>query len=149
VAAEYLPNNSLNARSSFEYDRYGNRYRPQQNTANYNVGFVPVEHSDISAASNRYTRDVAYDPAGNIKVDMMFRQQQYDYDANNRLLLTRDGDGRGISTAARPTRISSTRRRPRGHRVATASSQMRWEYFAAWFLPNWTLQCKNYHAVLL
>jgi len=45
----------LNYRSDFDYDRYGNRYRPLQGTQNPNLYYTPVETSDISPTTNRFT----------------------------------------------------------------------------------------------
>jgi len=55
LAAEHLGTGALNYRSDFDYDRYGNRYRPLQGTQNPNLYYTPVETSDISPTTNRFT----------------------------------------------------------------------------------------------
>ncbi|MDQ3688043.1 MAG: DUF4214 domain-containing protein [Acidobacteriota bacterium] len=99
LAAEHLASGALNYRSDFDYDRYGNRYRPSQGTQNQNLYYTPVETTDISQTTNRFTTPaqtpISYDPSGNITADFKFRAQSYSYDANNRLTKTFDLDGKG------------------------------------------------------
>ncbi len=87
-ASEYLPDGTLNYRYDYDYDRYGNRFQPAQGTQNFQVTYLPVERSDVSAASNRFTANMGYDAAGNVTTDGKYRYQLYDYDANHRLIQT-------------------------------------------------------------
>jgi len=103
MPAEHLTDGGLNNRSDFDYDRYGNRYRPSAGTQNSQLFYTPVELSEINQQTNRYTplspASVTYDGAGNITAEQKFRQWRYGYDANSRVVHSSDVDGLAVSTA--------------------------------------------------
>ncbi|HEX8846462.1 MAG TPA: RHS repeat-associated core domain-containing protein [Pyrinomonadaceae bacterium] len=86
-AAEYR-GDDLNNRSyllAYEYDKYGNRYQQASQQITPPTTVVPVTSTDISSQANRFTNNVEYDDAGNVRVDQKFRGMQYEYDANGRM----------------------------------------------------------------
>ncbi len=101
TAAEYQQGNSsqLTWQAHYDFDRYGNRYQYQNNT---NVGYVPVQTSDVDSTRNRFISQswapMSYDPAGNITSDGKFGGMNYGYDANSRMTQASRTDGSGQST---------------------------------------------------
>jgi RHS repeat-associated protein len=78
---------------NYDYDQFGNRYQPQASNQSA-LSYTPVEDSDISQNTNRFTfSQLSYDNAGNVTVDTKFRGRQYRYDANNRQKWTALADG--------------------------------------------------------
>lgn len=88
---EYLGDtNALTYKQTFSFDRFGNLYRKA--TSNNPTGqenplpFTPIEETDISKATNRFTTETAYDDAGNVVTDDKFRSMGFSYDANGRMV---------------------------------------------------------------
>jgi RHS repeat-associated protein len=88
-SAEYRgDNNNLTYKQKFDFDRFGNMYRKaasnptagQQNPLPY----TPIEATDISKSTNRFTANTTYDDAGNVTTDNKFRTMGFAYDANGR-----------------------------------------------------------------
>ena len=85
-------NNNPSYYQKFDYDRFGNLYR--KNSSNPTTGqatpvsFAPIENSDISKSTNRFTTDTTYDEAGNVIQDSRYRNQNFSYDANGRMYKT-------------------------------------------------------------
>ncbi|MGH9948983.1 MAG: RHS repeat domain-containing protein [Pyrinomonadaceae bacterium] len=48
--------------------------------------FTPIEDSDISKSTNRFTTDTTYDEAGMVTTDEKFRDMAFSYDANGRMV---------------------------------------------------------------
>jgi RHS repeat-associated protein len=80
-------NSQLVWESKFSYDRFGNRYRKVSENPN-SLPFVAVEESDVDKATNRISTNTTYDEAGNTTTDSKFRNRQYRYDANGRMVWT-------------------------------------------------------------
>ena len=103
-AAEYRGDTSaLSYKQVFDYDNFGNLYR--KNAANPASGqqtpllYTPIEDSDISKTTNRFTANTSYDEAGNVITDNKFRNQNYSYDANGRMYKTSSTISSGQSNA--------------------------------------------------
>lgn len=81
-------NTQLTYKQVFDFDRFGNLYRKaasnptagQQNPLLY----TPIEDSDISKTTNRFTTGTTYDEAGQVVNDAKFRSTSFGYDANGR-----------------------------------------------------------------
>lgn len=86
-------------RTDYAYDKYGNR--SQDGAQNFGLPYTRVRATDFSAGTNRYVSvtGIQYDEAGQITVDPMFRDRQYDYDANGRQRWTARTDGTEAATA--------------------------------------------------
>lgn len=82
--------NALTYEQNFDFDRFGNMYRKAANnnpTGQENpLPYTPIEDSDISKATNRFTTGTTYDDAGNVVVDNKFREMSFGYDANGRMV---------------------------------------------------------------
>jgi len=95
IAAEYQQgdNNTRTWQTQYDYDRFGNRMQYQ---GNYNVAFTQVQASDFNADRNRFVETgstaTTYDAAGNITTDRKFRDLNYSYDANGRMLAAEHTD---------------------------------------------------------
>jgi RHS repeat-associated protein len=81
-------NNSLTYKQKFDFDRFGNLYRkagsnPTPGQANP-LAYTPIEATDISKATNRFTTNTTYDDAGQVTTDNKFRTMSFAYDANGR-----------------------------------------------------------------
>jgi RHS repeat-associated protein len=73
--------------------------------------YDPIEDSDISKQTNRFTADTEYDDAGNVTQDNRFRGLSYSYDANGRMFRASDAarslqsdavyDGSGLRVVTR------------------------------------------------
>ena len=103
-AAEYRGDTSaLSYKQVFDYDNFGNLYR--KNAANPASGqqtpllYTPIEDSDISKTTNRFTANTSYDEAGNVITDNKFRNMTYGYDANGRMYKTSSTISSGQSNA--------------------------------------------------
>jgi RHS repeat-associated protein len=90
----------------FTYDRFGNQYRrkvDQSSNVPANIelasGILPIEirqstdllgnNADIDKETNRFntsTTNIVYDESGNVIRDEKFRQLNYQYDANGRMI---------------------------------------------------------------
>lgn len=81
-------NNNLSYKQKFDYDRFGNLYRKANSNSQIPVAFMPIEDTDISKSTNRFTSDTTYDDAGNMIQDTKFRNQNFWYDANGRMYKT-------------------------------------------------------------
>ncbi len=90
-AKEYRgDNNSLTYKQKFDFDRFGNLYRkvsqnPTAGQANP-LPFTPIEETDISKANNKFTTGTTYDDSGAVISDNKFRQMNFAYDANGRMV---------------------------------------------------------------
>jgi len=80
-------NSQLVWESKFSYDRFGNRYRKASENPN-SLSFVAVEETDVDKATNRIATNTSYDEAGNTTEDTKFRNRNYRYDANGRMVWT-------------------------------------------------------------
>ena len=82
--------NALSYKQKFDFDRFGNLYR--KNASNPTTGqenplpFTPIEEGDINKSNNRLTTNTIYDDAGNVIQDNKFRDLNYSYDANGRMV---------------------------------------------------------------
>jgi RHS repeat-associated protein len=81
-------NNSLTYKQKFDFDRFGNLYRkvasnPTAGQANP-LAYTPIEATDISKSTNRFTTGTTYDDAGQVVNDAKFRTMSFAYDANGR-----------------------------------------------------------------
>lgn len=84
--------NALTYKQVFDYDRFGNLYR--KNASNPTTGqenplpFAPIEDADIIKEKNRFTAasGTAYNDAGQVISDNKFRQMNFAYDANGRMV---------------------------------------------------------------
>jgi len=80
----------LSYKQTFDFDRFGNMYRKAANnqTAGQEtpIAYMPIEDSDISKSTNRFTSDTTYDEAGNVINDAKFRSMVFAYDANGRMV---------------------------------------------------------------
>ncbi|MGH9948409.1 MAG: RHS repeat domain-containing protein, partial [Pyrinomonadaceae bacterium] len=90
-AAEYRgDNSSLTYKQVFDFDRFGNLYRKAANnptTGQANpLPYTPIEDSDISKSTNRFTTDTTYNEAGMVTSDDKFRDMGFSYDANGRMV---------------------------------------------------------------
>ena len=92
-AKEYRGDTSaLSYKQKFDFDRFGNLYR--KTSSNPTAGqatpllYTPIEDSDISKSTNRFTTNTVYDDAGNVTQDTKFRNQNFFYDANGRMFKT-------------------------------------------------------------
>ncbi len=90
-SAEYKgSDDSLTYKQVFDFDRFGNMYRKSVNNATTGqanpLPYTPIEDSDISKATNRIISNTAYDDGGNVVTDMKFRDVNYQYDANGRMV---------------------------------------------------------------
>ncbi len=82
---------TLSYAQQFDYDRFGNLYRKAQNNQT-GLLITPIEDSDISKTTNRFTTGTAYDNAGNVTQDTKFRSLNLSYDANGRVFKTSNTD---------------------------------------------------------
>ena len=80
-------NSALVWESKFSYDRFGNRYRKASENPN-SLSFTAVEESDVDKATNRISNNTTYDESGNTTTDNKFRNRNYRYDANGRMVWT-------------------------------------------------------------
>ncbi len=77
-------NNQTTYLLNYDYDLYGNRYQKQaRNSGNPFIQHW-VEDNAFDPLTNRFRSGVTYDEAGNIISDTRFRNQEFQYDANNR-----------------------------------------------------------------
>lgn len=82
--------NALSYKQKFDFDKFGNLYR--KNASNSVAGqetplaFTPIEDADINKANNRFATQTTYDNAGNVITDNKFREMNYGYDANGRMV---------------------------------------------------------------
>jgi RHS repeat-associated protein len=94
-AAEYKQGNDgiQTWQVHYDYDRFGNRMQYQGNS---NVSYTPVQAADYNSDRNRFIETGAtpmeYDAAGNITKDEKFRDRNYSYDANGRMLAAEHTD---------------------------------------------------------
>jgi len=83
---------AVSYKQKFDFDRFGNMYRKASSnpaTGQENPrAFEPIEDSDISKSTNRFTADTTYDTAGNVTFDSKFRDSNFAYDANCRMIKT-------------------------------------------------------------
>ncbi len=83
-------NGQLTYKQVFDFDRFGNLYRKTANnptTGQQNPPpYTPIEETDISKATNRFTTDTTYDEAGQVVNDAKFRNMGFAYDANGRMV---------------------------------------------------------------
>ncbi len=83
-------NGQLTYKQVFDFDRFGNLYRKAVNnpvgTQQNPPPYTPIEDSDISKATNRFTTDTTYDEAGQVVNDAKFRNMGFAYDANGRMV---------------------------------------------------------------
>lgn len=77
--------------SKFDFDRFGNMYRKATNNGG-SLAYTPIEDSDVSRATNRFTTNTTYDDAGNVIQDAKFRNRNFSYDANGRMFKTTSTD---------------------------------------------------------
>jgi len=91
-------NSTLVWESKFSYDRFGNRYRKASENPN-SLSFTAVEESDVDKATNRISNNTTYDESGNTTTDSKFRNRNYRYDANGRMVWTQATSGGNDSTA--------------------------------------------------
>ena len=81
---------ALSYKQVFDHDRFGNMYRKA--ASNNPTGqasplpFSPIEDADISKATNRFASGTVYDEAGNVVQDARFRDSNFWYDANGRMI---------------------------------------------------------------
>lgn len=113
--------NALSYKQKFDFDRFGNLYRKANaNPTNGQDGqqsplsYIPIEEGGISKQTNRFTSNIIYDDAGNVVKDTKFRNRDFRYDANGRVIWTKLADGTGLEAAS----IYNAS----GHRVATKTS---------------------------
>lgn len=103
LAAEHLNDGTLRWRADYAYDRYGNLFQSAQpNHQNVNIGYIPVEPSEVNPLTNRLqfaTDNLEYDAAGNVRVDPKFRGLRYEYTADNKLRRTTNIDGGAETTS--------------------------------------------------
>lgn len=82
--------NALSYKQKFDFDRFGNLYRKQSSnptTGQENpLPYTPIESSDISKSTNRFTASTTYDDAGNVTTDNKIRLMSFSYDANGRVI---------------------------------------------------------------
>jgi RHS repeat-associated protein len=83
-------NSQLTYKQKFEFDRFGNLYRksasnPTTGQANP-LTYTPIEDSDISKTTNRFTSGLTYNETGQVTADTKFRGMGFLYDANGRLV---------------------------------------------------------------
>lgn len=82
--------NALSYKQTFDFDRFGNMYRKAANnnpTGQENpLPYTPIEETDISKSTNRFTVETTYDDAGNVVTDDKFRSMSFGYDANGRMV---------------------------------------------------------------
>ncbi len=82
--------NSLTYKQHFDFDRFGNLYRKTISTPNAGqanpLPYTPIEETDISKATNKYTTGTTYDDSGAVISDNKFRQMNFAYDANGRMV---------------------------------------------------------------
>ncbi len=83
-------NNSLTYKQKFDFDRFGNLYRKAANNGTSGqanpLAFTPIEDTDISKATNRFTSGTNYDDSGAVVSDNKFRSMNFAYDANGRMV---------------------------------------------------------------
>lgn len=118
-------NSALTYKQNFDFDRFGNMYRkaasnPTAGQANP-LPYTPIEDTHISKSSNRFTSATVYDDAGNVTTDTKFRNQNFGYDANGRMVATSRTDAEGVSSNA----VYDAS----GQRVATEDSAFGWTFF--------------------
>ncbi len=81
-------NDSLTYKQVFDFDRFGNKYRKAANNPTMGqanpLPFTPIEESDISKTTNRFTSGTTYDDSGQVIADNKFRELGFAYDANGR-----------------------------------------------------------------
>ena len=96
--------NALSYKQKFDFDRFGNLYR--KNASNPTTGqatplpYTPIEDSDISKSTNRFTTNTTYDDAGNVTRDTKFRNRDFRYDANGRMIWTKLADNTGLDATS-------------------------------------------------
>jgi RHS repeat-associated protein len=82
--------NTLTYKEHFDFDRFGNLYRKAANNSTTGqanpVAYTPIEETDISKATNRFTTatNTTYNEAGMVVGDNKFRSMNFAYDANGR-----------------------------------------------------------------
>ncbi|MGH9948407.1 MAG: RHS repeat domain-containing protein [Pyrinomonadaceae bacterium] len=81
---------ALTYKQVFDFDRFGNLYRKAANnptTGQANpLPYTPIEDSDISKSTNRFTTETTYNEAGMVTSDDKFRDMAFSYDANGRMV---------------------------------------------------------------
>ena len=88
---EYRGDNaSLTYKQSFDFDRFGNMYRKAAKNGTSGqanpLPYTPIEDSDISKSTNRFTTGSTYDESGNVTTDNKFRSMSLGYDVNGRMV---------------------------------------------------------------
>lgn len=86
-------NNERTYLLNYDYDLYGNRYQKQARNSGNPILQHWVEDNAFDPLTNRFRAGVTYDDAGNVISDMRFRNQAFQYDANNRQKQTSKQDG--------------------------------------------------------
>jgi RHS repeat-associated protein len=84
--------NALSYKYIFDFDRFGNLFRKQ--TSNPTAGqenplpYQPIENGDINKTTNHFSSSTGtqYDESGNVTRDTKFRNRDYKYDANGRMI---------------------------------------------------------------
>ncbi len=81
-------NAQLTYKQVFDFDRFGNLYRKEQNNPTSGqenpLPYTPIEEGHISKLTNRLTIGTTYDDAGRVVTDGKFRSMGFEYDANGR-----------------------------------------------------------------
>ncbi|MEZ5308739.1 MAG: RHS repeat-associated core domain-containing protein [Pyrinomonadaceae bacterium] len=77
----------------FEFDNFGNLYRKSASNPGSGedpIAFEPIENTDIDKSTNRFSSasGVSYDNAGRVVSDDKFRDADFLYDANGRMVRT-------------------------------------------------------------
>ena len=94
---------ALSYKQVFDHDRFGNMYRKAASNPSGGqetpVPFSAIEDGDISKATNRFAAGAVYDEAGNVVQDARFRESNFWYDANGRMVKAAaiNGSGEGLS----------------------------------------------------
>ncbi|MEZ5306334.1 MAG: RHS repeat-associated core domain-containing protein [Pyrinomonadaceae bacterium] len=84
---------ALSFEQIFEFDNFGNLYRKSASNPGSGedpIAFEPIENTDIDKSTNRFSSasGVAYDNAGRVVSDDKFRDADFLYDANGRMVRT-------------------------------------------------------------
>ncbi|MEZ5306335.1 MAG: RHS repeat-associated core domain-containing protein [Pyrinomonadaceae bacterium] len=84
---------ALSFEQIFEFDNFGNLYRKSASNPGSGedpIAFEPIENADIDKSTNRFSgaSGVAYDNAGRVVSDDKFRDADFLYDANGRMVRT-------------------------------------------------------------
>ncbi len=128
-SAEYRgDNNNLTYKQVFDFDRFGNLYRKTANnpTAGQQnpIAYSPIEEAtapgtgDIDKSTNRFRTDTTYDEAGAVVSDTKFRNMNFKYDANGRMVKAQN-----IANSANALTVYDAL----GNRVATKINDV-WQY---------------------